>query len=36
MTLLIACLLLVHMDAEWWAYLVAVVVWYFHLVVHEK
>lgn len=31
MTLLIAVLLLLHMDAEWWAYLLAMLVWYFHL-----
>ena len=31
MTLLIAVLLLLHMDAEWWAYVVAVVVWCMHV-----
>lgn len=33
MTLLIAFLLLAHMGAEWWAYLVAFGVWCVHVAV---
>ena len=34
MTLLISCLLIAHMNGAWWLYLIAGVVWLFHISFH--